>query len=215
MSMEHTLGNPEELAAGYAAGAMSAQEAAEFEAHLASGCAACAAEMRALEPAVADLLAGAQPMPPSPGLRAAVLRRATALVAVSQVPAQAPALQPWKNWSSTGGTDGIFYQHAAVAGPWEETGVPGVSVRRLFVDRANDRMTALFRMQAGSSYPSHRHHGDEECWVLEGELQVGKVRMRAGDFQRAAAGSLHPAQHTEGGCVLLISGSLEDKLVRA
>ena len=96
---------------------------------------------------------------------------------------------------------------------WTPTGVPGVEVRKLSVDPENDRMTFLARMAPGSSYPSHRHGGPEECFVLEGDLDVGDRRMRAGDFQRAEEGSVHPTESTREGCLLLIVSSLRDEML--
>lgn len=87
-------------------------------------------------------------------------------------------------------------------------------MRRLFVDRAANRMTAMFKMAPGAAYVPHVHGGAEECYVLEGDLHVGdEIMMRAGDYQRAPAGSLHGVQRTEGGCTLLITCSLDDEVV--
>jgi anti-sigma factor ChrR (cupin superfamily) len=70
------------------------------------------------------------------------------------------------------------------------------------------------RMEAGASSPPHRHAGREECYVLEGELDVeGGASMRAGDYQVADEGSVHGVQSTRGGCTLLIVSSQDDELV--
>ena len=66
-------------------------------------------------------------------------------------------------------------------------------------------------MAPGTSYPGHRHAGVEECYVLEGDLRVGDLVMRAGDYQRAAIGSVHGVQSTEGGCLLLVLMSDRDE----
>ncbi|MBI3758220.1 MAG: cupin domain-containing protein [Deltaproteobacteria bacterium] len=100
----------------------------------------------------------------------------------------------------------------ADGGVWEETGVQGVRVKRLSVDKQKDQFTALVRMEAGSSYPRHIHNGAEECLVLEGELRVGPEVLRAGDYQRAPAGSRHGVQSTDNGCLLLIVSSLSDEM---
>jgi anti-sigma factor ChrR (cupin superfamily) len=69
-------------------------------------------------------------------------------------------------------------------------------------------------MAPGTSYPAHRHGGAEECFVLEGDLRVGAdLHMRAGDFQRAEEGSVHPDQTTDHGCVLLIVSSTADEIL--
>lgn len=74
-------------------------------------------------------------------------------------------------------------------------------------------MTFLARMAPGSSYPSHRHGGPEECYVLKGDLDVGHRKMRAGDFERAEPGSVHARETTEEGCLLLIVSSLRDEML--
>jgi len=121
-------------------------------------------------------------------------------------------VQIWRAWNDSSEIDGLVTLRAD-EGAWEATGVPGVEVRRLFVDRNDNRMTAMFRMAPGAAWPQHRHDGFEECFVVSGDLHVGdELVMRAGDFQRAHGGSHHPKQWTEGGCVLLVSSSLHDEL---
>jgi len=96
---------------------------------------------------------------------------------------------------------------------WRPTGVPGIELRTLHVDRANDRATILARMAPGASYPAHVHGGPEECYVLEGDLWEGERRMSAGDYERAPGGSRHEIQTTRGGCLLLLVSSLNDRTV--
>ena len=84
----------------------------------------------------------------------------------------------------------------------------------LMFDAARRTATMLVRMLPGTQYPSHRHAEAEECLVLEGDLHVGAdLVMHAGDFQRAAKGSVHVPQFTVDGCLLLITSSLEDELL--
>src|SRR5512145_143626 len=90
----------------------------------------------------------------------------------------------------------------AEEGVWEETGLPGVSFKKLFVDRERDYITLLLRMRAGAFYPSHQHGGYEECLVLEGEVRSADVQLHAGDYQRMTGGSLHHPLQTEKGCLL-------------
>ncbi|HVQ34801.1 MAG TPA: cupin domain-containing protein [Candidatus Bathyarchaeia archaeon] len=97
--------------------------------------------------------------------------------------------------------------------PWRSTGVPGIEMRTLHVDRANNRATILARMAPGATYPAHVHGGPEECFVLEGDLWEGDRRMSAGDYERAPEGSRHEVQSTRGGCLLLLVSSLSDRAV--
>lgn len=123
---------------------------------------------------------------------------------------ESPPAQAWKHWSDSAGD--VIVDDAIGTG-WEETGHPGVAVRRLHLDRAADRVTMLVRMAAGSRYPPHRHRGPEECLVLEGDLDVGEHRLRAGGYQRLGENSTHPWQSTESGCLLLIISSLSDEML--
>jgi anti-sigma factor ChrR (cupin superfamily) len=122
--------------------------------------------------------------------------------------------QVWKGWADSAGIDraGFLFVGSTENG-FEPTAFEGVEARRLFVDRANDRVTMIVRMKAGARYPGHVHAAAEECYVLAGDLHVGDRRMHAGDYQRAEAGSTHPVQSTDEGCVLLLVSSLHDEMI--
>lgn len=93
-------------------------------------------------------------------------------------------------------------------GAFVPTPYPGMSIRVLNVDRPRRQFTALIRLEPGGRYPSHPHDGPEECVVLEGELLVGGVRMKAGDYQRAEPGSAHADQWSDTGALLFVTGPL-------
>lgn len=211
MNTRHPIGDPGELAALYLAGALSQQETAQFEAHLESGCAACNEELRRLDGAAATLLNGVTPLEPPKHIREQLLERARTEPKEPAAAGRSP-VQVWRRWESNAeGTD-LFIRRSD-EGDWEETGVDGVRVRRLYVDRRRNQMTALVRMSAGASYPRHIHNGAEECLVLEGDLFVGDTELRAGDYQFAPVGSRHGIQRTTGGCLLLIVSSLSDEIL--
>jgi hypothetical protein len=97
----------------------------------------------------------------------------------------------------------------AGTGMWEPSGIAGIQIRKLFVDRARGQFTALVRMDAGAVFPPHRHDAAEECFVLEGDLCVGKKVLHAGDFLRTAPGYEQLEQSTDGGCLLYLTGQIE------
>jgi anti-sigma factor ChrR (cupin superfamily) len=194
--------DPEELAALYAAGAMPAEERDGFEAHLET-CAACREAWGNLTPVVVAFAEAAPPVTPSAEVRERLLRHIGAAARPSPLREHLAA-------PPAGLAAGLVFRRDE-PGEWKDASVPGVRIRVLFVDREHDQFTALVRMAAGSSYPGHVHRGPEECLVLEGDLQVGDVVMRPGDYQRAAAGSRHGVQSTRGGCLLFISSSLSDE----
>ncbi len=192
-----------EQVALYALGALEGSDAVEVEAHLAL-CSVCRREVDSLR-FVVDALAVAGPTAEPPErLRHRLLARIRA----------AGSVQTWKAWVP----DTVRQPLLVVKrdeGAWEPTGVAGVAVRRLFVDPEADRVTMLVRMAPGTSYPSHRHAGVEECYVLEGDLHSHDFEMRAGDYQRLEGGSVHGVQATREGCLLFIVSSLHDDLLPA
>lgn len=100
----------------------------------------------------------------------------------------------------------VTHTVVASAGRWL-TLVPDVDVKLLHEE--GDVKTFLVRMAPGSSVPAHDHIGDEHCMVLEGEVWLGEVFVRAGDFHFAPAGSRHGRIHTDSGCLLFIRSPFE------
>lgn len=209
MTLNHPPQNdPSELAALYLVGALDLPRRRQVEEALRAGDPEIVDAMRTLEGGSLALAALAPEIAPPPALRQRIL----AAVAGEEAAHRSEQSQIWRQWSSDAGPEGIFTLRVD-QGAWEETGVPGVQVRRLFVDRAANRMTAMFRMAPGTSYPEHHHDGHEECYVLHGDLHVGDdLVMHAGDYQRAESGSPHARQWTSGGCVLLVSTSMSDEM---
>ncbi len=196
-----------DLAALYAAGALTPDVAAAFEALLTCNEAARAAYAE-LQPAVETLLDSVEPVMPDPASRTRLLAR------LDQEAASAGrrTAQVWRDWDADQPLGDELHITRASEADWEETGVPGVRVRKLFVDRERNQFTAMVQMDPGTSYPRHIHDAPEECLVLHGDLHVGDTVMRAGDYQRAPAHSHHGVQSTEGGCRLLIVSSLSDEI---
>lgn len=94
---------------------------------------------------------------------------------------------------------------------WEESGIPGVRIKRLFVDSKKRRMAALLVMDAGATFPPHRHKDVEEFILLDGDLSVDEETvMKVGDYLRAESGSRHGPQSTKNGCLLFLSASIDD-----
>ena len=78
----------------------------------------------------------------------------------------------------------------------------GIVIRVLKVDGRRGQQTLLVKMQPGAIYKSHSHDIDEECLVIEGDLQFGDLVLRAGDYHLATSGALHPTGTTTAGCLL-------------
>lgn len=91
----------------------------------------------------------------------------------------------------------------AEEGEWEPL-QPGVKVKRLYVDPDTQAVTALWRLDPGAAVDAHVHDQDEECLVLEGDLQVGGELLQPGDYLLGQRGSAHPPVVSPSGALLLI-----------
>jgi len=89
----------------------------------------------------------------------------------------------------------------ANAGEWVAV-APGVHMKRLHRD--GEARTFLVKIDPGGVLPGHRHEGDEECIVLEGEAFLGDVRVSAGDYHLASRGTQHGALTSRTGALLFI-----------
>lgn len=95
-------------------------------------------------------------------------------------------------------------------GKWVKHPVEGVTVKLLSADKQRNYGVILYNVEAGVHFPPHHHSGPEECYVIEGDLQVGKRILAAGDFHHADADSDHGTLYTKSGCRLLIVAALSD-----
>jgi anti-sigma factor ChrR (cupin superfamily) len=197
-------------AAGYALGALEAEEARAFEAHVEEGCDACAAELREFESVVGSLGLAAPDAEPPGDARARLLER---LAAVDDSESKGEGRAEDHATRSLCG-EGFLVVRAG-EGQWLPTGDAGVSFKLLYTDRERGTFTTLVRMEAGASIPAHRHLGVEQCLVIEGDLRAGVVEMGAGDFNCSLPGSVHEEIATTGGALFLIVGPERYEVVEA
>lgn len=85
----------------------------------------------------------------------------------------------------------------------------GVRIKVLAVDAEAGVRSFMLEMQAGALLPAHRHGGVEECVMVSGDLVLGDLALKAGDYHRIAAGTLHPPGISRGGCLAFIRGDVE------
>jgi quercetin dioxygenase-like cupin family protein len=91
----------------------------------------------------------------------------------------------------------------AAAGVWQKL-APGVAIKVLREDEQSRSL--LLRMAPAAELPAHDHDLEEECLVLEGEVRLGDLRLRAGDYHLALRGIPHGVVRSEPGCLLFIRG---------
>jgi anti-sigma factor ChrR (cupin superfamily) len=80
----------------------------------------------------------------------------------------------------------------------------GIDFKLLYIDPERRTRSFLLRMAPDTTLPGHDHAEDEECLVLEGEVQLGDVHVRAGDYHMAPKGLAHGAIYSKTGCLLYL-----------
>jgi quercetin dioxygenase-like cupin family protein len=75
-----------------------------------------------------------------------------------------------------------------------------------------DVVSMLVRFAAGASVANHRHALDEDCLVLQGEMFLGDILLRAGDYQLAPAGGTHFGETSDVGVPFFFHGALDPVL---
>ena len=80
----------------------------------------------------------------------------------------------------------------------------------LALSRARDSATILIDAAPGARFPAHHHGGDEECYVISGDVHTLGRQMGPGDFLHAAAGTDHGELYTDTGALVLLVVKPED-----
>jgi quercetin dioxygenase-like cupin family protein len=94
---------------------------------------------------------------------------------------------------------------------WEQA-APGIHVKILAKNTANDSVSMLVRLDPGTDYPGHTHAGIEELHLLHGILKVDERTLYPGDFIHSEAGSVDHRVWSETGCTCFLMTSTEDAL---
>jgi len=93
--------------------------------------------------------------------------------------------------------------------PWVERR-PGVFWKTLWEDTDGRHKAVLIRYTPGSVIARHRHIGDEQIWVLEGEVADDTGVCTAGNYARRPPGCVHMVTSPKGALVFaVISGPAE------
>jgi anti-sigma factor ChrR (cupin superfamily) len=196
-----------EHVAPYSLGELGAGEEA-FERHL-KACAICQEELAGIEAALQALALSVPEVDPPAHLWQRLEQRIQGEPRSPHATGSPVSAEPWQLWAADPAVSPVLVH--ADQGAFEATSIEGIQARKLFVDAANDRVTMLVRMRAGTAFPGHRHASAEECYVLSGDLRFDEHVMRAGDYQFCPAESSHSIQSTEEGCLLLLVSSQHDE----
>lgn len=191
----------QELAALYAAGALTSDEREAVEARLDAGEASLVAAVAQFGGVVTEMADSVPPVEPDPSVKAALLARIGAEVAPPPSEAEVS-----------------FTVSRASEAQWmpieiEGKTIEGAQMRILNMDAANDRVTVLLKMEPGAEFPAHVHAQTEDFFVLEGDMRWDDEVFTAGDFMHAEPGSLHPRHWTKDGCLCLVTTCIANEYV--
>ena len=196
----------QEMTALYALGGLTQHEARALEIHLAESPNGLAEELAAFESVAAYLALAAPEQAPPPGLRQNLL------ASIAQETQSAVKEEISLPIASSQHLSQIYSLRAG-EGDWQEI-APGMLTKTLFVDQSRGIATSLVRMLPGTSLPPHRHKGDEQLYVLEGDCNVQGARLGPGDFHRAAPGSVHRSTYTVDGTTFLLIAPMDYEILQ-
>ena len=164
-------------------------------------------ERAALEAAVAAIAYTAPPVPVAPDLKNRLFQR---IAELPPTPAESVNLKQIVTSPTENNTPSLIVRSNDVKR--KSYGVPGVWLRKLYIDKQKREITCLMRLEPGSTFPLHRHAGSEEVFVLEGDLIVEGEICHQGDYIRSVPGSTH-SPLTQGGCLLLMKTSTDNEML--
>jgi quercetin dioxygenase-like cupin family protein len=90
-------------------------------------------------------------------------------------------------------------------GEWQPFS-PKVSIKVL--RRDVHTQSYLLKLEPGAVVLPHVHGEDEECMVLEGEVRIGDLVVKAGAYHLAPKGVPHEPISSETGAVLFLRGAI-------
>ena len=94
---------------------------------------------------------------------------------------------------------------------WKSLPFEGVSIKTLYKYDTGGS-TVLIKMEPNSSFPLHDHQADEEVYVIEGEVRVGKYKLSTGDYLFTPQETIH-APFTQTGCIIFARSSKALKFI--
>ena len=81
---------------------------------------------------------------------------------------------------------------------------PGVTERLLGEDPERGLAVSILRMEPGTTWPAHHHHGAEEVFLVRGGWRCLGTNLHPGDYHRAGAETEHEDTTSAVGCKLIV-----------
>ncbi len=189
-----------DLAAASVLASLHPTEQLALEAHLAKGCPECEGEIRTAGELAVELAFVVEAAPPE-GLREKLLSK------VTHEPRRPGVLLPGVLLDDKG----ILIKRPDEMA-WKPF-IPGVDRKLLHTDGDRRYRSYLLSFEPGAKLFKHRHPEVEEILVISGDVHVSGMHMKAGDYCRASADSIHEESWSDAGCVLFVVASMDNHLV--
>lgn len=135
-------------------------------------------------------------------------RRLAPLALTAEMPVPPGLIDRIEARIADGGTElpGTVTRRAG-SGAWTEVS-PGLHIKVLNRIESLGRHTFMARLAPGAEYIDHDHDQDEEIYMIEGDLIIGEVVLKTGDFHVARTGKHHPVHRSRTGCLCIISQAI-------
>lgn len=91
-------------------------------------------------------------------------------------------------------------------GVWEDI-APGIERKIVYVNRVEGVQSYFVRMQAGATLQEHEHDADEQCVILQGQLEIGGEIFEAGTYHLARRGIPHVPITAHSDAIFFIHGA--------
>ncbi|WP_282606082.1 cupin domain-containing protein [Pelagibius sp. Alg239-R121] len=92
-------------------------------------------------------------------------------------------------------------------GRWEELS-KGIAKKPLFTDPTLGTESYLIRLAPGARFSAHAHRMTEECLMLSGEIWIGELHLKAGDYHVISGQTVHDEVYSETGGTLYVHGEI-------
>lgn len=121
-------------------------------------------------------------------------------------PPEPPPSLWWRLLDRVVESSNTYLTLAAQDGRWQPF-APGVQIKFLY--QRQGVLSYLLQLDAGASIYAHRHALEEECIVLDGDVQLGsQTEFGAGSYHVARAGTWHPTLRSRSGALLFLRGAV-------
>ncbi len=182
----------EEKAALFSLGLLAEADAGDFERELHLGTGSAGQSLRLYEEMLSDLAFAAPSVAPSPSIRSTLLER---IASIPQI--RNPRREELEALSRQ--VRNLMMNES----DWRVV-YDGVRIKTLASDQDRWTESLLVQIEPGGCIPPHKHRGDADSLVLDGECRVNGLTMRPGDYRHMPEGTIDGEVTTQRGTVFLI-----------